>query len=212
MFRFTMLGKRPPRKGRRNSDSTLFAAQEEVEEGTLIKLKELENTVQVQEERIKILEHEMENLPQLFHLGTGVSSETSKGKKYYTINQERPKSIIDLLGLYDLFSQNRSCDKYSRERFLSNFDLFTCICSYVHTRAYVRRRVKFPWDLYWVNKKKSFVYFIVIIINKVTVTICRVHVSMILTSHDSFRLVQSPHVLVISDSWKCFHNEIQGPF
>ena len=101
MFRFTILGKRPPRKGRRNSDSALFAAPEEVEEGTLIKLKELENTVQVQEERIKILEHEMKNLPQLFHLGTGVSSETSKGKKYYTINQERLKSIIDLLSLYD---------------------------------------------------------------------------------------------------------------
>lgn len=94
MFRFTILEKRPPRKWRRNSDSALFAAPEEVEEGTLVKLKQLENTVQLQEERIQILEQEVENLPQLFHLETGVSSETSKRKKYYTINQEGLKSII----------------------------------------------------------------------------------------------------------------------
>lgn len=125
MFRFTILEKRPPRKWRRNSDSALFAAPEEVEEGTLVKLKQLENTVQLQEERIQILEQEVENLPQLFHLETGVSSETSKRKKYYTINQDGLKSII--------------------------------------------------------------VYFI---INEVIVTICRVHISMILTSHESFRLVQ----------------------
>ena len=139
MFRFTILGKRPPRKWRRNSDSALFAAPEEVEEETLVKLKQLENTVHLQEERIKILEQEVENLPQLFQLETGVSSETSKRKKYYTINQERLKSII--------------------------------------------------------------VYFI---INKVIVTICRVHISMILTSHESFRIVQHPYVLVNSDSWKYF--------
>ena len=134
MFRFTILGKRPPRKGRRNSDSALFAAPEEVEEGTLIKLKELENTVQVQEERIKILEHEMKNLPQLFHLGTGVSSETSKGKKYYTIIQERLKSMIDLLSLYVLFSQNRSCDNTLGDCF---FQISSCSRAYVRMSTHV---------------------------------------------------------------------------
>ena len=45
-------------------------------------------------------------------------------------------SLIDLFSLYVLFSQYRSCE-YSRELFLSNFVLSTCICTREMTKCQV---------------------------------------------------------------------------
>ena len=39
--------------------------------------------------------------------------------------------------------------KYSRELFLSNCILLTCILVSMHKK---KQRVMFPWDLYWENK------------------------------------------------------------
>ena len=53
-------------------------------------------------------------------------------------------SLIDLLSLYVLFSQYRSCDNTLENCF---FQISSC------SRAYVcRHKNKFPWDLYWENK------------------------------------------------------------
>lgn len=70
------LGKQPRRTSRRNSDSALTGVSIE-DEVTLLKLNELQYKFKVQQERIEILEREMEMLPKVL-LGT---ERTSKGKK-----------------------------------------------------------------------------------------------------------------------------------
>ena len=65
LFSSLNLGRQPRKTSRRNSDSALTATSKE-DEVTLVKWKQLEDKFKLQQERIEILEKEIEQLPELF--------------------------------------------------------------------------------------------------------------------------------------------------
>ena len=65
MFSSLNLGRQPRKTSRRNSDSALTATSKE-DEVALVKWKQLEDKFKLQQERIEILEKEIEQLPELF--------------------------------------------------------------------------------------------------------------------------------------------------
>ena len=82
LFSLLDLGKRTGRASRRNSDSALSVTRKE-DEASLMIAKQLENRLKLLQERIEILEKEMEKLPQLFMetRSPEQTTETSKGEK-----------------------------------------------------------------------------------------------------------------------------------
>ena len=82
LFSLLNLGRQRRKTTRRNSDSALTTTSKE-DEVTLVKLKQLEDKFKLQQERIEILEKEMEQLPKLFFEERSPKPETKtdEGKK-----------------------------------------------------------------------------------------------------------------------------------